>query len=628
MSVPLPATGAIPRRAMPAAGSTPGGDRLVVAAFMAVTIASGIAGAAGYDTTRDVAQALAIRQFDAFPLHGPMFASSFHLGPLWFYVLALPLFVHQSWLSVALFVPALASLQFPLAYAAGRRLADRWLGLLWCAVLALPGWGSFELVGFAHTNVVPACTMLVLYTLVRLTQDRRPGWLACAAAAMSLAVHAHPSTAVLLPIVAVMAVVSIRDAGVLARWGAVALAIALVPFAPLVLEHFVAPSALLRQSGDYVEGMVRLGNIASVPALLYGVLVRGPHVVAAAFFEWASGAGDIVSITTLAVEGTALAGLVIAVSHRSALAIVALSIAAVVAVAIAWIRPVTPFYMTYVLLPPLAAAGAVGLHALCAPFGTRAAAVAVGMLLALHVVTVGGIARTIVSGHVAMPVASRLDIKQDDAAPPLVEPWFPAYAVDASGALLCAHRDAVVLHGTYAFLEDMYLGLDHRLHCAARDVRLLGAMPADATHLVGIARPLWTALGAQPRMLLGGIGVAPAARVLGPATGFTAADGSVYPPHRIIAGPERMVAIEARIPADEALVVSQPYALWMPAPRLRVSINGQPASPLARDAVSAVYACRACPAGTLAAWRIEIESVAPDHIDVVTVDGARSPPRQ
>jgi hypothetical protein len=604
---------------MPAPGPAPGSDRLVVAAFMAVTIASGIAGAAGYDTTRDVAQAFAIRQFAAFPLHGPMFASSLHLGPLWFYVLALPLFVQQSWLSVALFVPALASLQFPLAYAAGRRLADRGLGLLWCAALALPGWGSFELVGFAHTNVVPACTMLVLYTLVRLTQERRPGWLACAAAAMSLAVHAHPSTVVLLPIVAVVAVVSLRDAGVLAWWGAVALAIALVPFAPLVLEHFVAPSALLRQSGDYVEGMVRLANIANLPALLDGILVRGPHVVAAAFFAWAPGAGAIVCVATLAVEGAAVAGLVIAVWQRRKLAVVALAIAAAFTVAIAWIRPVTPFYMTYVLLPPLAAAGAVGLHTLCAKVGTRAAAALVGMLLALYVATVGAIARTIVSGHVAMPIASRMDVKQDDPSPALPEPWFPAYAVDASGALICAHRGPVVLHGTYAFLEDMYLGLDHRLHCGARDVALLGAMPSDATHLVGLAAPLWTALGARPRMLLGGVGVVPAARVLGPATGFAPADGSVYPPHSIIGGPDRTAVLEARIPTHEALVVSQPYAPWMPAPALRVSIDGRPASPLARDAVSAVYMCRDCTSGTAAAWRIEIDSVAPDRVDLVTI---------
>jgi hypothetical protein len=619
MAVPLPSAGATPRHAARAARPAPGGDRLVVAAFMGVTIASGLAGAAGYDTTRDVAQALAIRQFDAFPLHGPMFASSLHLGPLWFYVLALPLFVHQSWLAVALFVPALAALQFPLAYAAGRRLADGRLGLLWCALLALPGWGSFELVGFAHTNVAPACTMLVLYTLVRLAQDRRPVWLMWAAGAMALAVHAHPSTAALMPVVAVVAVASLRDIGILARWGAAALLIAIVPFAPLALEHVVAPSGLLRQSGDYVEGMVRVANLANLPALVYGVLVRGPHVVAAAFFAWLPGAGAIVSIATLAIELAAAVGLVVAVARRSALAIAALSIATVVAVAIAWMRPVTPFYMTYALLPPLAAAGAVGLHALCAQAGRHGAAAVAGIVLALHAATVGAIARTIVSGQVAMPVASRLDIKQDDPSAPLAEPWFPAYAVDASGALLCARRDAVVLHGTYAFLEDMYLGLDHRLRCGARDIRVLGATPAGAAHLIAIARPLWTALGAQPSTVLGGMGVAPVVRVLGPANGYAVADGSVYPPHRIMAGAVNRSVLEAGIPAAEAVVVSQPYAPWMPAPTLQVTVNGQPVAPIARDAVSAVYVCRECGAGTTAAWRIEIEAVAPERIDVVTI---------
>ena len=614
-----PAAGAPLPPAAPAAGPIPAGDRLVVAAFMAVTIASGVAGAAGYDTTRDVAQAFAIRHFDAFPLHGPMFASSFHLGPLWFYVLALPLFVQQSWLALALFVPALGSLQFPLAYAAGRRLVDRRLGLLWCALLALPGWGSFQLIGFAHTNVVPACTMLVLYALVRLAQERRPAWLVAAAGALSLAIHAHPSTAALAPAVVAVALFALRDAGALARWGAAALAVALLPFAPLALEHLVAPSALLRQSGDYVEGMVRAANLANVPALLHGVLVRGPRVVADAFFAWSSGVGKLVNVATLAVEIAAAAGLVLAFARQRALAIAALALAGVIALAIAWIRPVTPFYMTYALLPALAAVGALGLHALGARIGGHATAVTVGIVLALHVATVGGIARTIASGHVAVPVVSRLDVKQDDPSAPPAEPWLPAYAVDASGALLCAQSRPVVLHGTYAFLEDMYLGLDHRLHCGARDVRLTGALPADATHLVGLALPLWAALDWQPPTRLGGLGVAPVARVLGPDAGFAIPDGSVYPPHRIGAGPDAKRTLEARVPGDQTLVVSLPYALWMPAPTLRVTADGRIASPLARDAVSAVYVCRDCPAGAPVAWRVEIESVAPDRVDVVTV---------
>ncbi len=596
--------------------SAPGADRLLVAAFMAATIASGVTGAAGYDTTRDVAQALSIREFAALPMHGPMFAGTLHLGPLWFYVLALPLFVHSSWLVVALFVPALGSLQFPLAYAAGRRLVDRRLGLLWCALLALPGWGSFELVGFAHTNVVPACTMLVLYALVRLARERRPAWLVGAAAALSLAVHAHPTTLALAPVVAIVALVSLRDAAVLARWGAAAVAVALLPLVPLAFE----PSALLRQSGEVVEGMARSANLANLPALLYGVLVRGPRVVADAFFASAHGAGTVLWSVTLLIELAAAAGLVVALFGRRGLALAALALAAGVALAIAWVRPETPFYMTYALLPPLAAAGAVGVHAL----GARTAAATVALALALHVATVAGIARTILSGQVTIPVASRLDVKQDDASPPLAEPWLPAYAVDASGALLCAQRGSVVLHGTYAFLEDMYLGLDHRLHCGARDVRLTGAQPAGATHLVGLALPLWTALGWRPPQVLGGLGIAPAARVLGPESGFAVPDGSVYPPHRIIAGPQQASVLEATVGRDEALVVSQPYALWMPAPTLTVSANGDPVAPLARDAVSAVYVCRACPADTPVTWRVTIDSVAPGRVDVVTL---APPPR-
>src|SRR5207249_4303002 len=110
-----------------------------------------------------------------------------------------------------------------------------------------------------------------------------------------------------------------------------------------------------------------------------------------------------------------------------------------------------------------------------------------------------------------------------------------------------------------------------RLHCRARDIRLTGALPASATHLVGIAKPLWSALGRRPPMVIGSVGVAPAARVLGPAKGFAVPDGSTYPPHEIVAGPRQKATIQASIPGNEALVVSQPYALWMPAPALRVT---------------------------------------------------------
>jgi hypothetical protein len=603
--------------------STPAFDIAVVAAFMAVAIASGLAGAAGYDTARDVAQALAIRQSSSWPLHGPMFAGSLHLGPLWFYVLALPLFVHSSWLAVALFVAALSTLQFPLAYAVGRRLRDRRLGLLWCALLALPGWGSFQWVGFAHTNVVPAVVMLVLYMLVRLAQERRPVWLPLAAGALSIAVHAHPTALAYAPLVLLVAAYAIRNVGALVLWGAAAIAVALIPFAPLAFEAAAAQGGLLQQSGDYVEGLVHVRNLANVPALFYAMLERGPRVVTDAFCAWPPGSALGLRVLTFAIEAAAIVGLAVALAWRDRLAWAALALTVLVAAVIAWVRPVTPFYMTYALLPALAGALAVGWHVLLAGKAGVFTSGAVGMVVLLHAATVAGIARTIVSGHVVVPVISRLDVKHDDTEAPLPEPWLAAYAVDRSGALLCGGQRPVVLHGTYAFLEDMYLGLDQRLHCAAREVRLVGAAPAEALHLVGLAKPLWMALGWRAAQPIGGMGVATASRVLHPASGFAVPDGSAYPPHSIAARDERQISVDASVPANEALVVSQPYAAWMPPPRVSVSANGSPVLPLASDAVSAVYWCAKCPAQTPVEWKVGIASVAPERIDVVTL----APPR-
>src|SRR5262249_20201613 len=151
------------------------------------------------------------------------------------------------------------------------------------------------------------------------------------------------------------------------------------------------------------------------------------------------------------------------------------------------------------------------LHQLCQRIETRAGFVAcalVGVLLALHITMVIGIARTISSGEVAMPVMSRLDVKRDDPAPPIAEPWFPAYGVDRSGALLCEQTRGAVLHGTYAYLEDTYFGLDHRLGCGAREVQLLGAEPAAASHWSGLSLPLWARIAAQPERVIGGLGIA------------------------------------------------------------------------------------------------------------------------
>lgn len=643
-----PATG-LPRY------STPVVDRIVIAVLMGIAIASGFFGAAGYDTVRDVAHAEAIHRLVAFPLHGPELApgqvNGLHLGPVWFYLLALPLWFHSSWVAIAVFVAALTSLQFPLAYATGRRLGGRRFGLLWCVLLALPGWSSFDLVGFAHTNAVRVAVMLTLYALVRLALERRPRWLVLAAFALALAVHAHPTALAYALLVAVVGFVALPDAGARMRWGLAALLAAALPFAPLGIEALTAPSSVARDAGAYVSGAVHPANLLQVPALLYGVLVRGPWVVANAFCNWTTEAATFVAGATWLVEAAAAVGLVVAlgkmqgrvpaapqsmpeaapggasrampkvaldrVSPTRRLALVAIAVTVLVTLVIALLRPVTPFYMTYALLPALAAAGAIGLDALAAVLGRWVTGTVIGVVLALHAASALGIMAAIESGHVRVPVATRLDVKAEAAAPSSPEIWLPAYAVDRSGALLCGSVPAV-LHGSYAFLADVYGGLDQQLICQRHDAQLTGAAPTGALHWVGLAMPLWRALGGQPQLRLGGLGLAPATRVLWPPEGMPIRDARVYPPRTPRAGPSRQVVIEAELRVSEALVVSAPLGMWMAPPRIEVSIDGTPAMPLAQDAVSAVYRCGRCEASAVARWTISVDSAAPEWIDVVT----------
>ncbi|MEO8564833.1 MAG: glycosyltransferase family 39 protein [Betaproteobacteria bacterium] len=534
--------------------------------------------------------------------------------------------VSRSWLGVAVFVSILSSLQFPLAYAAGRRLIDRRFGLLWCALLALPGWASFQLVGFSHTNMVPTCSMLVLYALVRLAQQRQPRWLVVAAAAFSLALHAHPTTIVLAPMIAIVALLAMPSLGVLLGWGVLAILVALLPFAPLLADRSGAAAPLIAQAADYVGSTMQASNLLGTGPLLWAVLADGPRIVADAFVAVAPGLPAAVVIAILALVLAALAGLLFA-ARKQPLPVAAALLATVAAAAlIAWLRPATPFYMTYALLPFVAALGALGLYGLCAELQQRGSVLLagiVGLTLLLHAAFAAGIAATIASGDVALDVASRLDVKRRDATPALAEPWLPAHAVDASGALLCRQQGPIVLHGAYAYLEHLYLGLDHRLHCGILDVHLAGIEPAAGVHLVGIARPAWRALGWMPPIHLGGIGVTHAADVLWPTRGLPPPDGSVYPPPAIAPLPMRAVAIEANVQGDRALVVAFPYVPWMIPPQIEVSANGIARAPLARDVVAAVYTCRECIGAAAVAWRISIVSSAPERVDVVTIGPTR-----
>jgi len=75
------------------------------------------------DSGRDVANAWLIAKGANFPLWGPSIYGTWSLGPVWFYLLAIPLwFDSQSLTPLALLIGVLGAAKLPLAYFLGRRL--------------------------------------------------------------------------------------------------------------------------------------------------------------------------------------------------------------------------------------------------------------------------------------------------------------------------------------------------------------------------------------------------------------------------------------------------------------------------------------------------------------------------
>ena len=224
--------------ALDGARPAPRVDWLIVLALMALY-------AAGYayitfvtDTARDVGTGWRIAHGEELPLLGPYIGGRWKLGPIWFYVLAALVALGRSLTAVSLGVGALAALKLCFAYALGRRLHGRTLGLAWAALLALPGWGSIEQVVFTHFNLVEAAVLGTLLAAHR-------AWLAPSAArfalvglAFSLAMHAHPTALVAAPVV-VLAWWAARPGGAAQRLRAAAAIVigGLVPLVPMLVSE-------------------------------------------------------------------------------------------------------------------------------------------------------------------------------------------------------------------------------------------------------------------------------------------------------------------------------------------------------------------------------------------------------
>lgn len=564
------------------------------------------------DGVRDMQFALDIAHGDAFPLVGPVFGNRFHLGPVFYYVQALPLLIGLPIAAVPCFLGLLAGAKFALAYGFGRDWIDRRYGLLFAAALALPGWSGMDFLNTTSPLLLPSLLLVACWCALRFARAVRASALLGCALAISLAIHAHPSAVVVGWVAVVVCAWRVARER---RWGllAGAIGVGLLPLLPaMVAVVQTGPSAVLSDALTVTvpgSGHSFRGWLDAV----HGFALGGPLTTLRTL-----GSADFGTALAWITLGVTVAGLLLLLTRvsddrrASALALLLLGVGMAVFAA----RINTPWYFVQSLTLMCAAAVAYGWH--CWRPGLRfwvatAAILALSQGLLVHAHLARG------EGNFAS--IELMDIRRAGGERgAALSPWISVRHWSSLAALLCADPGrSLALHGALARAVDDQGALSARALCSPDHLQLGGVAER---HWVGLPRALWSALQWSPQGKIGSIGLFPPATVLS-TQGHRIADPRRYPLRATLGGDPESTVLRFTTTGDALLVVgslSPALAFWRVD---EVRADGMPIAPVYEDSSLHGYRVQR---GENVHWSLHISASALEWVDIVVVAPQHSPP--
>jgi hypothetical protein len=571
------------------------------------------------DTSRDAFIAYGIRHGLSYPVEGPFLGipSAVHLGPLWYYLVAIPLWVSDTWLAFALFQGVLCGLKFVLAWHCGRKLVSERFGLLWAAALALPGWTTMEVLIPFNASVAETASLLILaaYLHCRDHPDSR-GAIFMLGLAIGAALHAHPTTAPF----AVMGLFAVHRSW---KMGVrpisqffVLVAGALVLFAPYVASQAINGWPDWSSARGYVASQLSISQLLLVPQLLFAQLYSGPRFVVEDFAGWphglAAALGAVcVALTVIACVATLLR------SERTDIRILA-AFAGVTLALVPWLlllRPTTPFYFLNVLAPATAGVVAMGAETIAKWVPRfRFDVASAGSLIVLQVIVLVGIARNVEQGGSGTS-AQALDVKDFRGTQSFADIWFPAAGRRVLGNILCRSRP-VTLHGALAFVEDRSVGMDGWFECASSEFVALGGS-AGSRHLVGLTHREWRMLDIEPPCAAGSLGIVSTSGPFWPEGGVPIAEGSRYFPRVVATGSGKEITARLATSGAGFIVVSNILYGYERLDAISVFHGDKEVKPIFADAISRAYA--AGPGDMSVEWRFVARATSRAAVDIAFI---------
>lgn len=573
---------------------------------------------AGVDSIRDIYQANAIASGAALPLTGPQLAHSIHLGPLWFYILAIPAALFGSWGSVALFAFFLSSLKFWLAYVLGKELHSARLGLLFALFLALPSWTSIQLVIWTHTIVLETTLLLYLLSLRRSYFSPSTWRWFLTGLCFSLALHAHPTA---LPFI-ILLPLTWRSLSQRWHWtGWLMLGIG-VPFLPYGVDQLINGFPDLAALRHYQAAEFSPGGPLAMLKLLYSVVVTGPNL----FYKTVLPAHIAILaiaahwILILAALFFCLWRLRSTETKLRRLLILAVALLVIVIVFVVLIRARTPWHFAYAPSFTLAFVYAVAATIAFKPeFKFKAQALISSIIIMLFLAAMSGASYKLYTNSIKFQYLVLYDVKN------LKSPWgetgleIPAFASKAHGEFLCENAP-IVLHGPYAAMVDFHVGMEAEMSCDRRDNILLGGRfkSPEYKHIAGVTAEMSRVLGAEPDSQVGNIYFYKPLAISDAGEAIALAEGNTNPPREpFTGGSKEVMELQLQAETPNALLVSKPVGRFLALDIQRVNCNDEQAQLMVSSNYSWLYKCLSSESSAPMKWQVWYISSAENLVDAV-----------
>lgn len=563
-------------------------DRFLILVLWLGYVLAGMHTTIATDTARDLIAAWDIVQGTNFPLRGPELYTTWTLGPIWYYLLALPLALTHSAAVAALMIAALAGLKFPLAYRLGTELGGVTLGRYSLLAIAMPGWWLFEWLVTSHTNLAVPC--LLGYALWLLRWVRTDGavsvWLA--GLLFSLSVHAHP-TSLFWAWLWVPAIWARYVQRPVLPWTQLlgAVGMFLLPFLPMLIDEAATGWPMLAGTRDFVATrggpsllsrlLPFLHDVIAIDGtrmpgqfLIDSVMVRSGVVIGLAVLWAASLVGYFAFAKGWTVRLSALLSFVAA------------------SVFVLWLRPEVPYWMVYALAPGIAAALAFGWQGLDLllpqPRRSLFGAILAGLVSTIFLLLVSSRWISADEGWVNVPyrVVGRYADPNKRVDKTLPNAAYPVAGQERWVRWLCAQSLPISLHGDAATMQRMTQGVLHDLHCPGDDHWRIGGAAGKGIALY--PRFAISAIGATPTQLFGAMAQLPVVEVLRAADAQTDSLVRAYPPWPLTQQSQQAftVAIDTKVVGVIAVTNLRVVYNGLETPELVV--DGATIAPLARTA--------------------------------------------